>query len=140
MTIEELEAALDRWGPDFDRWPPDEAERARAAVAVDPMARREFEAASEVERFLEGLRRHTAPVHLAGRIGARAREVPDRLEVMLAWLTARIWRPAVLAMVMISAGYLTGIIVQEPLDEALVEDVMTLAFSDIYAELEDVQP
>lgn len=140
MTTEELEAALDRWGADFDRWPSEAGERARATVAMDPTARRLFESARELETFLEGLRPHAAPAHLAGRIAARVRETPDRIEVMLGWLTARIWRPAVLAMVMVSAGYLTGVIVQEPLDDALVEEVMTLAFSDIYAELEDAQP
>ena len=143
MTIDELEQALDRWGADLGRWPAAEAERARALLAIDPTARRSVSVAREVDEFVGELRRHAAPTHLAGRIMARVREAgaaPDHLERMLGWLTGRIWRPAMLAMLMVTAGFVAGFAVQEPVDEELAEDVMTLAFSDIYAELDDAQP
>ena len=143
MTIDELEQALDRWGADLGDWPATEAERARALLAIDAAARRKLDAARKVDDLLRGLRGHAAPAHLAGRIMALVR-APDReadhLEQMLRWLTGRIWRPAMLAMLMVTAGFLGGLAAQEPVNEELAEDVMTLAFSDIYAELDNAQP
>jgi hypothetical protein len=34
-------------------------------------------------------------------------------------------------------GYLAGIAVSDPLDPTLADDVMSLAFNDLYAELDD---
>jgi hypothetical protein len=142
MKRVELEHALDRWGADFDRWPAEEAARARAYLATDREARRLLGAAGEVDAFVGELRRHRAPSYLAGRILAHVAgaPTPDRLEQVLGWLTARVWRPALLAIIVTTAGFLAGMAIDEPVDPELTEDVMTLAFSDIYAELEDAQP
>lgn len=143
MTRLEFEQALDRWSADLTRWPARDAEAARALLAVDRQARRSLDAARAVDAHLAALRTHRAPGHLAARIGARVRAAatpPDRLERVLGWLTDRLWRPALLAMLIATAGYLTGLSVSDPLDPSLTEDVMTLAFSDIYAELENAEP
>jgi anti-sigma-K factor RskA len=143
MTRGDFEQGLDRWGADLGGWPAEEAERARVYLATDGDARRLLDAARQVDAFLGELRQHAAPGHLAGRILARVRGAgaePDRLERMLGWLSARLWRPALLAMLVTTAGFLTGMAINEPVDSALAEDVMTLAFSDLYAELEDAQP
>ena len=142
MTPAEFEQALDLWGADFGRWPAEEAARARVYLAKDQHALRLLEAALEVDTFVDGLRRHRTPAYLAGRILAHIPRAPapDRLEAVLGWLTARVWRPALLAMIVITAGFLTGMVVDEPVDPELTENVMTLAFSDIYAELENAQP
>ncbi|HEX7037660.1 MAG TPA: hypothetical protein VF210_17960 [Pseudomonadales bacterium] len=143
MTRLEFEQALDRWGADLERWPAREAEAARALLATDPQARRALDAARAVDAHLAALRTHRAPSHLAARIGTRVRAAaapPDRLERLFGWLTDRLWRPAVLAMLIAGAGYLTGLSVNDPADPSLTEDVMTLAFSDIYAELENAEP
>lgn len=142
MTPLEFDQALDRWGADLDRWPPDAAAAGRDRLAHDREARRRLQAALAVEAHLQSLKPHAAPAHLAARIAARAGERPpaDGLERALGWLTDRFWRPALLAMLITTAGYLTGMAVEDPLDPELAENVMTLAFSDIYAELEDAQP
>lgn len=142
MTRTEFELALDRWGPDLGRWPAGDAERGRACLAADADAVRLLEAAREVDAYLAGLQPHAPPPHLPGTIRALVAEVarPDRLEEMLGWLTGRLWRPALLAMLIAGAGFVTGTAVTEQPDPELAEDVMTLAFSDIYAELENAQP
>lgn len=143
MTRLEFEQALDRWGADLTRWPAQDAEAARQLLGTDRQARRSLDAARAVDAHLAALRTHTAPSHLAARIGARVREAAapaDPLERLFGWLTDRVWRPALLAMLIACAGYLTGLSVNEPLDPSLTEDVMMLAFSDIYAELENAEP
>jgi len=144
MTNLEFEQALDRWGTDLDRWPASEAERGRACLAADEGARRLLEAARGVDAFLEGWRTHAPPAYLAARIRGRATAgdlgAPDALETLLGWFTARLWRPVLFATVVTTAGYITGLAVTGPdVDPVLAEDVMTLAFSDIYGELEDAQ-
>jgi hypothetical protein len=139
MTRLEFEQALDRWGTDFSQWPVPEADHARAYLATDLEGRRLLDAAQQVDVFLLGMRQHTPPAYLAGRILAHAAE-PDRLEQMLGWFSARMWRPALFAVVVTTAGFLTGIGAPDAgVDAELAEDVMTLAFSDIYSELEDAQ-
>lgn len=138
MTPIEFEQDLDRWGGDLSRWPDDRAARARAFLAVNPAARRQLEAAAAVEDGLLALRPHQAPAHLAGRIMANLPEA-DGLERWLAWLTGRLWRPALLALAITVGGYLAGATLGEPVDSVLAEDVMTLAFQDMYAELDDAQ-
>lgn len=143
MTPLELEQALDRWGTDLDQWPEGEADRVRPLLAEDEEARRLLQSARAVDDFLAGLRPHTPPDYLAGRIVARAAgdAAPDLLEQVLGWLTARAWRPALFALLLTGAGFLTGTMVTEPgLDPVLAEEAMTLAFSDIYGELENAQP
>jgi uncharacterized membrane-anchored protein len=142
MTPLEFEQALDRWGADVGCWPPAEAARARAHLAEHPDARRLLEAAQRVETFLDELREHAPPTHLADRIRARAAAAgvdADPFERMFGWFIARLWRPALLALLVTTAGFITGMAVTDPVDPELAEDVMTLAFSDIYAELEDAQ-
>lgn len=143
MTITELEQALDRWGGDLERWPAEEAGRARTLLAASEDARHRLEAARALDGFLIGLRRHDAPAHLPSRIVALAcqRTVPpDAMEHIFGWLTARLWRPALLAVLVTAAGFLAGTALTQPeFDPALADETMTLAFSDIYAELEDAQ-
>ena len=143
MTITEFERALDRWSGDLKQWPEEQAGRARALLAANEDARRKLEAARALDEFLVGLRRHEAPARLPSRIVARLAQrpsAPDVMEQALGWFTARLWRPALLALVVTAAGYLAGMALTQPeLDPALADETMTLAFSDIYAELEDAQ-
>ncbi len=141
MTPLEFEQALDRWGTDLDDWPGDAATRARALLAEGaPAPRRSLEAATRVDVFLRELGNAADPVpaHLAARIVARAPE-RDRLQRGLDWLTGRRWRPAVLALVLAVGGFLTGSAVDDPVDAKLADAVMSLAFSDLYAEVNDVR-
>lgn len=142
MTAPEFEQALDRWGTDLDAWPQADAECAQTLLARDRQARHLLEAARNVDAFLGGLREHVPPAHLQARIIAHAAAAgPDPVEQVVGWLTARLWRPALGAMLLATAGFLAGVTVTEPaVDPGLAEDVMSLAFSDIYAEVEDAQP
>jgi len=141
MTPDEFEEGLDRWGADLTRWPADAAARARACLAGTAEARRQFAAAARLDDQLRTLAAHQAPAWLATRIAART-AAAGRLDRLLQWFGARLWRPALLAVAVTAAGYVTGLAVREPLsavDSALAEDVMSLAFEDLYAELDDAE-
>lgn len=139
MTPREFEQALDHWGAKLEHWPADQAAAARALLAEHAGARDALVAAGEVEAFLQSLgsAESPAPAYLAARIVARAPR-RDRLQRSLDWLTGRHWRPAVLAVAVVAIGYLAGTLVEDPVDTELAEAVMSLAFSDLYAEVDDV--
>lgn len=139
MTEREFEDALDRWGGDLERWPRQLAARARLRLEQVPGAADQLAAAAQVDAYLELLAPHQPPAHLAARIVARA-AAPDALQRGLDWLAGRLWRPLMLALVLGVGGFLTGALVDEPLDADLADDAMTLAFTDLYGEIEDVQP
>lgn len=92
----------------------------------------------ELQRWSEQLRAEPAPAGLHRRILARlpARSDGDGL---LGWITARLWRPALVAALPIVAGFCIGLAVPAPDHEALAEEVALLAFAD-YTELTDAQP
>lgn len=138
MTPLEFDQALDRWGADLDQWPGAAAERGRACLAASPDARRSLAAARQVDAYLQGLARGAAPPHLAARIVASVPR-PDGVERLLDWFTARLWRPAVLALAVTVGGYLAGASIDQPVDTELADAVMSLAFNDLYAELDDAQ-
>ena len=61
------------------------------------------------------------------------------MESALAWLAGNRWRPALLGILLTLAGYLAGALAVEPVDVALADEVMTLAFTDLYGEVDDAQ-
>ncbi len=144
MTRAQFEQALDRWGSDLGQWPAAEAQAARALLAAQPDAGRALEAAHRVDGYFAQLRDHAPPSYLARHIGARAAEAaaaPAALERLLGWFGARLWRPAVIALLVTGVGFIAGATVGSPgIDSELAEDVTTLAFNDIYAEIEDAEP
>ena len=142
MNRTELESGLDRWGGDLARWPADEAAAARALVSRDDAARRLLDAASRIDGHLAAWRDHAAPDHLAARIVACADAVhqsTDTIESALGWLAGNRWRPALLGALLTLGGYLAGALAVEPVDVELADEVMTLAFTDLYGEVDDAQ-
>lgn len=142
MNRAELEAGLDRWGGDLSAWPPAAAQAARALIGRDDDARRLWQAATRIDDHLAASRAHSAPGHLAGRISAGLDTAPrrgDALETAIGWLTGNRWRPAVLGALLTLAGYLAGVLAVEPVDAVLADEVATLAFTDLYGEVDDAQ-
>ena len=142
MNRAELASGLDRWGGDLTRWPDDEAEAARDLIRRDDDARRLLDTASRIDGHLTAWRDHAAPDDLAARIVARLDEPAgraDAVESALAWLAGNRWRPALLGILLTLAGYLAGALAVEPVDVALADEVMTLAFTDLYGEVDDAQ-
>jgi hypothetical protein len=152
MTQQDFEAALDRWGADLRRWPPAAAAQARRFLAEQPLARQALAAAAAVDAYLQGLEQDTAPPHLERQIRARIERheqqpagglagapagVPGA--TLLDWLTTRLWRPALMALVPILAGFLIGVGSVGPTDGDVAADMAMLAFSDLYAEFDDAQ-
>lgn len=143
MTESDFEAALDRWGGDLDRWPAAAAAEARALIATDPRAAAALTAARRLDDHLAALETHRAPAGLAARIQAR---VPVEvgggsatLDRLLGWLSASGWRPAALGLLLLAAGYVAGLAAGEAMDQELADDVVALAFTDLYAEIDDAR-
>lgn len=139
MTRREFETALDRWGADLTRWPSDEARRARAYLGGAADARVMLQAAERLDTFLDTLQRHEPPAGLAARIAARtpARGTAERL---LAWFSGPLWRPVAVALTLMVGGFLAGTMTTSALDSELTDAVVNLALTDLYSELDDVQP
>lgn len=138
MTQSEFHDALDRWGGDLGRWPMPEARGARLLLAQRADLRRDLEAARLIDVHLESLTAHEVSPALANRILANL-PAADRLERLLTWLTSAVWKPAVLAMLVAGMGYLAGTASVAPVDTELATDVISLAFNDLYTELDDGQ-
>lgn len=150
MTDAEIAEFLDRHGGDSARWPAAQAHGVELALANSPAAVRELEAARALDAWLDGLRRHEAPVGLEATIMARVErlggverlgrgERADSLERFLDWLTARVWRPVLVGAVPVLAGLAIGLATPEPTDIDLAGQIGTLAFVDLYAELNDAE-
>ncbi len=139
MTDDQFEDALDRWGADLNRWPERDARKARRVLAVSRRARRMLTAARSLDEQLQGLRDHVAPAHLESRIMARLNTDGDP-GWALPWIVRGRWRPALLALAIGAGGFLLGLTAAAPENPDLTEEVMTLAFSDLYAEVNDVAP
>jgi len=150
QALRELEETIDRYGSDPALWPPT-AVAARQLLEISAAARAALANARCVNEWLDSLREHQAPAGLAATILQRAgrSEVPaaaappplieaDPVERTLAWLTARLWRPAVLAAVPVVLGFLLGLGLPQAGDTELAGQLGELAFIDLYQEFDDV--
>ena len=105
-------------------------------VGGPPMTEAELD--QQLDRWLAELRGHVAPAGLASAIMARI-EPPERFEQFLAWLTARLWRPVLIGALPVIAGFALGLGVPQQTDADLASQIGTLAFVDIYEELDDAE-
>jgi hypothetical protein len=109
------------------------------------MTERELEVEAAVDAYLKELGRPTAPArleqHILGRLQQDAAYAPRPWgAVWLDWLTSHLWRPALVALVPVIAGFIIGFGSSVPADGELAADMVMLAFSDLYSELADAQP
>lgn len=89
-----------------------------------------------LEAWLEGLRRHQAPPGLQARILAAVVR-RDPFDRALDWLTSRLWRPVLAAALPVLVGFVIGIGLPEEPDLDLAGTIGSLAFVDLYEELDD---
>jgi len=145
MTEADFQRALDRWGSNLDGWPAEAAAAARELLELSPRAAAELAAAQRLDAHLGTLGGHRAPAHLGSRIAASvageaaAQAGGATLDGQLGWLGASGWRPAMLGVLLLTAGYLAGTLGGDGVDAELADDVMALAFTDLYAEIDDAQ-
>jgi hypothetical protein len=144
LTDAEIAELLDRYGGDPTRWPAARARGVELALAESAAAAREAQAARALDAWLDGLRRHEAPVGLEATIMARVArldqvERADSLERFVGWLTARLWRPVLVGALPVLAGLAIGLATPEPTDTDLAGQIGALAFVDLYAELNDAE-
>ena len=106
MDIETFEDAMDRHGPDLDRWPDVRAAEARSLVESSARARDLLAQARELDLALRDLLSSApAPLGLKTRILAN---LPER-EVWLEWFGVKAWRPVGLALVPLLVGFSVGV-------------------------------
>jgi hypothetical protein len=144
LTDAEIADLLDRYGGDPTRWPAARARDVELALAESAAAAREMQAARALDAWLDGLRRHEAPIGLEATIMARVArldrvERADSLERFVGWLTARLWRPVLVGALPVLAGLAIGLATPEPTDTDLAGQIGALAFVDLYAELNDAE-
>jgi len=160
MTEAEFAVLLDRYGADRARWPAPDAERADDLLSESPIARRDLAAARAVDEWLAELHPHEAPAGLAESIlervhsiervqraaaaaGTERRPDPldraDLLDTAIRWLTARLWRPVLVAALPVVAGFAIGVALPAETDTELASQIGTLAFVDIYEELDHAE-
>lgn len=148
MTEAEFAELLDHHGSDRTHWPAADAERADDLLGGSAAARRELAAARAVDHWLADQRAHVAPAGLAESILERVRRVeatapigtrPDPLDSVFQWLTARLWRPVLVATLPVLAGFAIGVALPADTDTELASQIGTLAFVDIYEELNDAE-
>jgi hypothetical protein len=79
-------------------------------------------------------------------LAVRSNELPSKtgggsaaLDSLLGWLGASGWRPAALSLLLLAVGYVAGLAAGEAVDPELADDVVALAFTDLYAEIDDAQ-
>ena len=120
MTLEEFEAALDRWGGKLEAWPAAEQSAATALLDASAAARRSLDAMLAVERALARTSRRELPGldGLAARVTAQPQEEQPG--------GARAWRLryAAIAVALLAAGYVYG-----ALTPAAAEDWFGPAFA-----------
>ena len=133
MDLTEFAGALDRWGPDLDRWPPAAAGRARALLTGPQSAdaAREVEAALALERMLANAPPDTVTPGLAQRITSNLSPAAQ-WPAWVTWLTSTRWRPARLALVPVLFGFAIGVAMPQSIDTSLSEELTWSALSDDY--------
>lgn len=145
MDLSEFEAALDKYGVDWSRWPAEDVPAAQALMAQDERAAHCWEVAREVGSLLE---QALPPLEPSAALLRRVASVPleHQRSSRLRW--SWLWQPVAVALLAGLAGLFVGTFEQpettgdvavsggeQPADEAneawaLVE----LAFADGYVE------
>jgi hypothetical protein len=144
MNLQQFNDLLDRRGAHLDAWPEPDRIAARELLQRDPEAAAALRVAEAVDAHLTTLRAHRAPAGLAGRITASI----DR-NVRSGWLEPLfrpLWRPALLALLPVAAGFVLGLQLPADTEGQLPETLLALAFDehlyggDLYLELDHELP
>lgn len=144
MDLGEFEAALDKYGADWSRWPTQAAQAAQALMEQDERAGRSWEVACEVGRMLDEALLPVEPsAVLLRRLAAIPVEHPRSSRRYWTWL----WQPVSVALMAGLAGLFVGtfeqqddmgdVVVSESeqsLEEASDWALVELAFADEYLE------
>ncbi len=144
MDLGEFEAALDKYGAEWSRWPATDAQAAQALIAQDERAERGWEVAREVGRVLdEALPPVDPSAALLRRLAAIPIEHPRSPRRYWSWL----WQPIAVALLAGVAGLFVGTFEQtedggdlvvseseQPSAEASDWELVELAFADDYLE------
>jgi len=153
MDVRSFEEALDRWGSNLSDWPAAERQAAEALLARSKDVQTLLEAERRIDSALSALREHAVPSLLEQRILARLPAVAGsgsaagsspaagayNVQWILPWLTAKAWRPALLAGVPLIFGFAMGFGLPDLSEQELADQVSMLALSDIYQEIDDAQ-
>jgi hypothetical protein len=144
MTLQQFNDHLDRRGANLDAWPEPDGTAARELVRREPAAAAALRAAETVEGHLTALQAHRAPAGLAARITASVdgHARPGWLESLF----SPPWRPALLALLPLAAGFALGLQLPIDRDGPFQETVLALAFDedlysgDLYLEFDNDLP
>ena len=142
MDEHRFEEALDRWGSNLHDWPEEERQAAEALLAQSKVAESLLRTERSIDATLSMLQQHAVSPGLEQRIHARLTTVasnPDRGQRIWLWVTASLWRPALLAAVPLIFGFALGLGLSDVSEQELADQVSMLALSNIYEEMDDAQ-
>ena len=136
MDLTKFNELLDRHGPLFDAWPADLQGEAQSLLEASPEAADALADAQTLNAMLSATSLPAAPVHLAGRIVARAADPEDTWQSLIDWLGARVWRGVLAAALPLAVGFAVGMAAPRTAEEDayLAADVGLIAFSSSYEE------
>ena len=142
MDENRFEDALDRWGSNLYDWPAEERQAAEALLAQSKNAESLLQAERRIDSALSMLRQHAVPPGLEQRIHVRltsAESHGDRGQRKWSWVTASLWRPALLAGLPLVFGFALGLGLPDLSEQELADQVSMLALTNIYQEIDDAQ-
>ncbi len=147
MDAKNFEQALDRWGSDLSDWPATERQAAEALLVRSKDVQTLMEAERQIDSALSALREHAVSSRLEQRILTRLPAVAGSDPAagaydgqwIWSWLSAKVWRPVLLAGVPLIFGFAMGFGLPDLTEQELAEQISMLALSDIYQEIDDAQ-
>jgi anti-sigma-K factor RskA len=147
MDVRTFEEALDRWGSNLSDWPAAERQAAEALLVRSKDVQTLLEAERRIDSALSALREHAVSSRVEQRILARLPAVAGsdpaagayNGQWIWSWLTAKAWRPALLAGVPLIFGFAIGFGLPDLSEQELADQVSMLALSNIYQEIDDAQ-
>ena len=109
MDLEAFITLLDVTGSDRTAWPAEVRIEAEQLLLRSAQARAELHAAQVLDQAVDTIPEHRAPPGLHARILAGLPpETGSFVDLLVAWLTAGIWRPAALALAPLLFGIWLG--------------------------------
>ncbi len=134
MNLTTFLELLDRHGPEDSAWPQNHRDAMLAFVRESSEAARQLEYSREIYAELHALEHAVAP-GLKSRILAQATtEKPSAVDQFFNWLTAALWRPALLSVAPLALGTLLGM--NLPVVDDASWNVAGLLLDEVYSHYE----
>ena len=132
MIVNQFESNLDRFGPDLAKWPDVDRKLAFELLENNPQARQLLKSEQELAAEIETAMIVPTPYGMKHKILNHVDS--DQANKWIDFFFQNLWRPALLALIPVMAGFVVGASTQETYSDLDVELVLE-TFAD-YTEIE----